>query len=82
MPKFNYNDSVVIHFGDGGSASAKVVNHIGDGKYLCAHGWNGRHWKLGIFHECQLEPFGDELFIVSSPEYEKLTITDIKEAAD
>ena len=63
MEKFENNESVVIHFPEGATASGKVVNHIEDDKYLVMYIWNG--WKQGVFHASQLTSFGTALFLVT-----------------
>lgn len=65
MEKFSYDESVVIHFPDGGSASGKVVNEVDDDTYLVAFGFDGTNFKYGFYHASQLTSFGTAKFLVT-----------------
>ena len=67
MRKFKHNESVVIDFADGGSASGKIVNAFDDDIYLVAFGFNGISWKHGFYHGSQLTAFDGALFMVTEP---------------
>ena len=77
MEKFKHNESVVINFADGGSASGKVVNAFEDDIYLVAFGFDGTNWKHGFYHASQLTSFGGAMFLVTET-YE----ADLAEVAD
>lgn len=65
MEKFKYDESVVINFPNGGSASGKIVNEVDDDYYLVAFGYDGTDWKYGFYHASQLTSFGVALFLVT-----------------